>query len=175
MLHTGNDTDGNQVVIFSSIALYYADTYIVYYQTVVSLNCSLISAAVMVTDQKLFSTIHTCSLFPKPFLPPSLLPHGRLNHGQETISPPPSCVRFCKNWRQERFGNEATANLPSSGNGTCWNVLHMQQCSVDCAAWHVTHEKLDGSQGTRLIFTLKSGSFKGTLTVDQPLKPHFDH
>ena len=30
MLHTCNNTDGNELVTFSSIALYYDDTYIVY-------------------------------------------------------------------------------------------------------------------------------------------------
>ena len=38
MLHTRNNTDGNKLVIFSGIALYYGDTYI-YYHTSNSCEC----------------------------------------------------------------------------------------------------------------------------------------
>ena len=41
MLRTRNNTDGNKLVIFSGIALYYGDTYIILRRVVDSVSCNI--------------------------------------------------------------------------------------------------------------------------------------
>ena len=51
MLRTHNNTDGNKLVIFSSVALYYGDTYIV----IVRCLCSIVNNEILYKQWSLSS------------------------------------------------------------------------------------------------------------------------